>query len=288
MVHSMTGFARDEANFSWGSLSCEMRSVNHRFLEPHLRLPELLRPLEPELRARLRGALQRGKVEIAFQLAVDESASQSLTLNLDLAEKLAEAVRQVDAMLDSPAPASAIDILQWPGVLDSRTLDREEAEQGALSLFNSCLQQLNAHRAREGAELVALIEQRLDAILVEVEKVRSRLPLIMQAQRDKLVERIEALKSEVNPERLEQELVFYAHRADVEEEMDRLRAHVNEVRRALEQGGAIGRRLDFLMQELNREANTLASKSMAVDTTQSAVELKILIEQIREQVQNIE
>lgn len=288
MVHSMTGFARDEANFSWGTLSCEIRSVNHRFLEPHFRLPELLRALEPELRARLRSTLQRGKVEIAFQLSVDESASESLTLNLDLAEKLAEAIRQVNAVLDSPAPASATDILRWPGVLDSRKLDREEAEQAVLSLFNNCLQQLSAHRAREGAELAALIEQRLEAILAEVEKVRSRLPIIMQAQRDKLLERLEALKSEVNPERLEQELVFYAHKADVDEELDRLLTHVNEVRHTLQQGGAIGRRLDFLMQELNREANTLASKSMAADTTQSAVELKILIEQIREQIQNIE
>lgn len=288
MVHSMTGFARDEANFPWGTLSCEMRSVNHRFLEPQFRLPELLRSLEPELRARLRSAVQRGKVEIVVQLSVEESASQSLTLNMELAEQLADAIRQVNSVLDAPAPANATDILRWPGVLDSRKLEREEAEQAVLALFNNCLQQLSAHRAREGAELAALIEQRLEAILVEVEKVRTRLPAIMQAQRDKLLERLEALKSEVNPERLEQELVFYAHRADVDEELDRVLAHVNEVRHALGQGGAIGRRLDFLMQELNREANTLASKSMAADTTQSAVELKILIEQIREQIQNIE
>lgn len=288
MVHSMTGFARDEANFPWGTLSCEMRSVNHRFLEPQFRLPELLRSLEPELRARLRSAVQRGKVEIVVQLSVEESASQSLTLNMELAEQLADAIRQVNSVLDAPAPANATDILRWPGVLDSRKLEREDAEQAVLALFNNCLQQLSAHRAREGAELAALIEQRLEAILVEVEKVRTRLPAIMQAQRDKLLERLETLKSEVNPERLEQELVFYAHRADVDEELDRVLAHVNEVRHALGQGGAIGRRLDFLMQELNREANTLASKSMAADTTQSAVELKILIEQIREQIQNIE
>lgn len=288
MVQSMTGFARHESKLPWGTLSCEIRSVNHRFLEPHFRLPELLRSLEPELRGRLRNALQRGKVEIAFQLSIEDGEDQSLTLNMELAEKLADAVRQVNTLLDAPAPVSATDILRWPGVLESRRLDQELVEQAVLSLFDTCLQQLCAHRAREGAELAALIEQRLDAILVEVEKVRSRLPSIMQDQRDKLLERLETLKSEVNPERLEQELVFYAHKADVDEELDRLLTHVNEVRRTLSQKGAIGRRLDFLMQELNREANTLASKSIAADTTQSAVELKILIEQIREQIQNIE
>lgn len=288
MVQSMTGFARHESKLPWGTLSCEIRSVNHRFLEPHFRLPELLRSLEPELRGRLRNALQRGKVEIAFQLSIEDGEDQSLTLNMELAEKLADAVRQVNTLLDAPAPVSATDILRWPGVLESRRLDQELVEQAVLSLFDTCLQQLCAHRAREGAELAALIEQRLDAILVEVEKVRSRLPSIMQDQRDKLLERLETLKSEVNPERLEQELVFYAHKADVDEELHRLQTHVNEVRRTLSQKGAIGRRLDFLMQELNREANTLASKSIAADTTQSAVELKILIEQIREQIQNIE
>lgn len=288
MVQSMTGFARHESKLPWGTLSCEIRSVNHRFLEPHFRLPELLRSLEPELRGRLRNALQRGKVEIAFQLSIEDGEDQSLTLNMELAEKLADAVRQVNTLLDAPAPVSATDILRWPGVLESRRLDQELVEQAVLSLFDTCLQQLCAHRAREGAELAALIEQRLDAILVEVEKVRSRLPSIMQDQRDKLLERLETLKSEVNPERLEQELVFYAHKADVDEELHRLLTHVNEVRRTLSQKGAIGRRLDFLMQELNREANTLASKSIAADTTQSAVELKILIEQIREQIQNIE
>lgn len=288
MVRSMTGFARQEANLSWGALSCEIRSVNHRFLEPHFRLPELLRVLEPELRNRLRNSLQRGKVEISFQLNTEQSNDQALTLNMDLAEKLADAVRQVNTVLDTPAPINAIDILRWPGVLDSQQLDREATEQAVLSLFDECLAQLTEHRAREGAELAELIEQRLEGILSEVEKVRSRLPLIMQAQRDKLLERLETLKSEVNPERLEQELVFYAHKADVDEELDRLLTHVNEVRHTLRQKGAIGRRLDFLMQELNREANTLASKSIAADTTQSAVELKILIEQVREQIQNIE
>lgn len=288
MVRSMTGFARQEANLSWGTLSCEIRSVNHRFLEPNFRLPELLRGLEPELRNRLRNALQRGKIEVSLQLSTEKGGEQALTLNMDLAEKLAEAVRQVNTVLDAPAPVNAIDILRWPGVLDSQKLDRETAEQAVLAVFDECLSQLGEHRTREGSELAALIEQRLEGILSEVDKVRSRLPIIMQAQRDKLLERLETLKSEVNPERLEQELVFYAHKADVDEELDRLLTHVNEVRHTLRQGGAIGRRLDFLMQELNREANTLASKSIAADTTQSAVELKTLIEQIREQIQNIE
>lgn len=289
MVRSMTGFARQEASQSWGTLAWEVRSVNHRYLEPHFRLPDSLRSLEPELRQRLRSRLHRGKVEVALHLKLEAGEGDKLELNEALLGRLIASVRDVESRLDSAAPTSALDLLQWPGILNTETIAREALEQSALELFDEALEQLLAHREREGRELAQLIEQRLDGIGIEVDEIRRHLPAIQQAQRQKLLDRLAALKEEVNPERLEQELVFYAHKSDVAEELDRLVTHVAEVRRALnQQKGAIGRRLDFLMQELNREANTLASKAVAADTTQSAVQLKILIEQMREQIQNIE
>ncbi|MEX1031926.1 MAG: YicC/YloC family endoribonuclease [Cellvibrionaceae bacterium] len=288
MARSMTGFARQEATHSWGTLTWEVRSVNHRYLEPHFRLPELLRAIEPELRNRLRKALYRGKVELNLHLQMEDSQSGNLNINLDMVQKLADSIRQINAVVDAAAPVNGLDILRWPGVLRTESLDAEELHKAALDLFDTTLTQLTAHREREGVELTQLIEQRLDTIGEEVKKVRAHLPAIMQAQRDKLLERVEAIKEDINQERLEQELIFYAHKADVDEELDRLVTHVTEVRHSLGQTGSIGRRLDFLMQELNREANTLGSKSVAADTTQSAVELKILIEQMREQIQNIE
>lgn len=288
MARSMTGFARQEANHAWGALVCEIRSVNHRYLEPHFRLPEPLRAVEPELRNRLRKAVNRGKVELSFQLKIDGSGASDLKVNLNLVQQLADAVRQINAVVDSAAPVNTVELLRWPGVLDSEAVEAELLQQAALALFDQTLKHFNAHREREGAELEQIIVQRLNAVGTEVEKVKAILPAIMQAQRDKLLERIAALREDVSQDRLEQELIFYAHKADVAEELDRLLTHVSEVRLALRTPGAVGRRLDFLMQELNREANTLASKSIAVDTSQSAVELKILIEQMREQIQNIE
>jgi uncharacterized protein (TIGR00255 family) len=288
MARSMTGFARQEANHAWGALVCEIRSVNHRYLESHFRLPEALRAIEPELRNRLRNAVHRGKVELSFQSKVEGTGTGDLKVNLDLVQKLADAVRQIDAVVDAAAPVNSVDLLQWPGVLDSEAVESDLLQQAALALFEQTLKHFNAHREREGAELAQIIGQRLDALGEEVDKVKAVLPAIMQAQRDKLLDRIAAIQEEVHQDRLEQELIFYAHKADVAEELDRLVTHVSEVRLALKTKGAIGRRLDFLMQELNREANTLASKSIAADTTQSAVELKILIEQMREQIQNIE
>ncbi|MGQ9426890.1 YicC/YloC family endoribonuclease [Gilvimarinus sp. F26214L] len=288
MVRSMTGFARKEAVHPWGTLAWEIRSVNHRYLEPHFRLPEALRAIEPELRNRLRKAVHRGKVELGLYLNLEEGRNEAIKVNMETVEKLAQAIRQVNAVVDSAAPVNALDLLRWPGVLNSSALDNEVLQDAALELFDESLKQLSAHREREGAELAQLIEQRLVSVSDEADKVREQLPAIMQAQRDKLLERLAAAKEEVNPERLEQELLFYAHKSDVAEELDRLVTHVAEVRHTLKQKGAIGRRLDFLMQELNREANTLSSKSSATDTTQSAIELKILIEQMREQIQNIE
>ncbi|WP_372834906.1 YicC/YloC family endoribonuclease [Pontibacterium sp.] len=289
MTRSMTAFARQEAEHSWGSLIWEIRSVNHRYLEPHLRMPESLRELEGSLREQLRKKLSRGKVECTLRFH-PEAQAQQLTVNSEFAKELIAAADEVAALSLSgnTQPMNPLDVLRWPGVLQDAQIDMDQVKAEALKLFGSALDDLIAGREREGVELNALIEQRLVSISEIVVEVRSKLPQILQAQRDNLRSRLEELKEDLDEGRLEQEMVILAQKADVDEEMDRLNTHVLEVRRVLKQKGPIGRRLDFLMQELNREANTLSSKSIVADTTQCAVELKVLIEQMREQIQNIE
>ena len=286
--NSMTGFARQQGKFDGGTLIWEIRSVNHRYLEPHFRLPDALRQLEQPLRERLRKQLQRGKIEATLHWQQTQGDSGDININLPLAKQIACAAMQVNDLLANTAPINALEMLKWPGVLQGETQDTEQLVADGLALFDQALQQLQQHRAREGEELARLIEQRLDAIDVQVLAVRQLLPGILSAQRDKLRERLAELSVELDQNRLEQELVLLAQKADVDEELDRLDTHVAEVRHTLAQRGAIGRRLDFLMQELNREANTLSSKSIVSETTQAAVELKVLIEQMREQIQNIE
>jgi len=289
MTRSMTAFARQEAEHAWGSLIWEIRSVNHRYLEPHLRLPESLRDLEGSLREQLRKKLSRGKVECTLRFH-PEAQAQQLTVNTDFAKELIAAADEVAALSLSgnTQPMNPLDVLRWPGVLQDAQIDMDQVKAEGLKLFGAALDDLLAGREREGAELNALIEQRLVAIEAIVVEVREKLPQILQAQRDNLRSRLEELKEDLDEGRLEQEMVMLAQKADVDEEMDRLNTHVQEVRRVLKQKGPIGRRLDFLMQELNREANTLSSKSIVSETTQCAVELKVLIEQMREQIQNIE
>lgn len=289
MPCSMTGFARHEAKHPWGTLIWEVRSVNHRYLEPHFRLPDLIRELEPALREQLRKTLSRGKVEVAFtyQLGNGEG-KQSLSLNQELLQQITEAVSQVNQQVDNTAPLNPLELLRWPGMIADHDIDRDELLAAALEAFKQTLKSLVEHRAREGEELKQLIEQRLQGISDQVKQVRDILPSILQGQRERLLEKLDALKAEPDQERLEQEMVYLAQKTDVDEELDRLDTHVTEVRRALKQKGSVGRRLDFLMQELNREANTLSSKSIVSDTTQAAIELKVLIEQMREQIQNIE
>ncbi|SER18658.1 TIGR00255 family protein [Amphritea atlantica] len=287
MTRSMTAFARQEMQHEWGSLIWEVRSVNHRYLEPHLRLPESLRDLEGPLRETLRNKLSRGKVECTLRF-VPEAQSQTLTVNEAFARELLAAAQQVENLLPVSKPIDTMDLLRWPGVLQDTRLDMDAVKKASLTLFHKALDELIDSRGREGVELAALIDQRLDTITEIVTEVRSKLPGILQAQRDNLRARLEDLKAELDEGRLEQEMVILAQKADVDEEMDRLNTHVQEVKRVLKSKGPVGRRLDFLMQELNREANTLSSKSIVSDTTQSAVELKVLIEQMREQIQNIE
>ena len=288
MTRSMTAFARQQNEQTDGTLVWEIRSVNHRYLEPNLRLPESFRELESPLRDRLRKKLQRGKVECSLRFHPTEQNNNQLSINLELATQIRDAAQQVTELLVNPAPLDALELLRWPGVLQQSELDMKPLQQSALALFDTAIQDLIANRNREGAELALLINQRLDAITEVVIQVRTRLPEILTKQRQNILNRLEDAKIELDPNRLEQEMVLLAQKADVDEELDRLDTHIAEVRRVLKQKDAIGRRLDFLMQELNREANTLSSKSIVAETTQCAVELKVLIEQMREQIQNIE
>lgn len=291
MPSSMTGFARKEAQCEWGTLVWEIRSVNHRYLEPHFRIPDTLRELEPKLRDSLRKLIHRGKIEASFHLqpaSNSQTTEQTLCLNRPLVQQLAQAIEQVELQIPSSAPVNPMEILRWPGVIIERELDRDALLERALDVFEATVSNLIEHRQREGEELKNLIEQRLACVSEQVASVRQLLPTILQNQRTRLLEKLETVKADLDNDRLEQEMVLLAQKADVDEELDRLNTHVSEVSRTLNQKGGIGRRLDFLMQELNREANTLSSKSIVSETTQAAVELKVLIEQMREQIQNIE
>jgi uncharacterized protein (TIGR00255 family) len=288
MIRSMTAFARREERRDGATLAWEIRSVNHRYLEPGLRLPDNLREIEPAVREALRARVSRGKVECT--LRVEGSALAAAPVQIDDAQ-LARVLAAIDTVCQrtqAPVQLDPVEVLRWPGVTLVAAQDTEALAGAALALLEATLDDFVAAREREGAALAALIEQRLVAIGEEVARVRKALPQILEAQRNRLRERVAEVTASVDSERLEQELVLLAQRMDVAEEMDRLGTHIGEVRRALKGGGNVGRRLDFLMQELNREANTLSSKSVSADTTQAAVEVKVLIEQIREQVQNIE
>ncbi|MFL3976448.1 YicC/YloC family endoribonuclease [Pseudomonas aeruginosa] len=283
MVHSMTAFARVEQAGTHGTLSWELRSVNHRYLEPHLRLPDAFRDLEGAVRQ----GLSRGKVECTLRFA-EETAGKSLQVDQERARQLVAAAEGVAALIRQPAPLDPLAVLAWPGVLVADSADPQALNAAALEAFGQALEQLKAGRSREGQELAKLLNDRLDAMLVEVGNLRELVPTMLANQRQKILDRFAELKAELDPQRLEQELVLLAQKSDVAEELDRLATHVGEVRRVLKAGGAAGRRLDFLMQELNREANTLGSKAFDPRSTQAAVNLKVLIEQMREQVQNIE
>lgn len=288
MIRSMTAFARAESRGDHGHLACEIRSVNHRFLEPGFRLPEALRDIEFPLREKLRQALTRGKVDVQFRHEAGETQSAQISLNRALAEQYVAAASEIDQMARHAAPLNATDILRLPGVIGGSEMNADVLQAAALSLFDAALSQFIAMREREGTALEKLISERLDAIAAETAKVRQRMPVIVSHYRERLLQRLADIKAELQAERLEQEMVLFSQKMDVAEEMDRLDAHVAEIRRVLKDKGAVGRRLDFLMQELNREANTLGSKSVSADSTLSSVELKVLIEQMREQIQNIE
>ncbi len=288
MVLSMTAFARKQSSIGQTLLVWEIRSVNHRYLETGFRFPEALRTLEPAVRDALRKTLARGKVDC--QLRIETEGSQNNTLQID--EALVTQLNNVSGdVLHLTGGGNALtvhEILKWPGVLQESKALPEDLETQALALFKETLAELVDTRKREGEELYGFVNQRVKAIREIVFEVKTRMPEILAAQQQALRDRLEALKIDLDPTRLEQEIVMFAQKWDIDEETDRLEVHLNEVERVLELGEPSGRRLDFLMQELNREANTLSSKAIVSETTHKAVDLKVLIEQMREQIQNIE
>ena len=288
MTLSMTAFSRQQHEQEWGSLTWEIRSVNHRYLETSVRLPESFRALENAVRESVRKRLTRGKVECSLRFQSEAKVSPDLNLNKPLIQQLVQANVEIQQITGTSSSLSNMEVLRWPGVIEEQDFDRSTIEKQALTLFSAALDDLIATRQREGAELEGFINQRIESIREIVLSVRDKMPEILAKQKQNILDRLEEMKAELEPTRLEQEVSLLAQKADVEEELDRLDSHLNEVARVLGAKGQKGRRLDFLMQELNREANTLSSKSIVAETTLSAVELKVLIEQMREQIQNIE
>jgi uncharacterized protein (TIGR00255 family) len=293
MTYSMTAFARQTGEFAWGSLIWEIRSVNHRYLEPSFKLPESLRMLEGELREQLRGHVARGKIECSLRLNQNATANSEIAINNTLLEQIIAASASVQAKLPLATALNPLELLAWPGVLQQPEADSDTLSQAASELFKNAVRQLVESRAREGAALRQFIAAQLDAVAAIVQTIRQQMPQILIAQRQKLEARLAPIleangAGELNQDRIEQEIVIIAQKSDVEEELDRLQTHIKEAHRALQQREPCGRRLDFLMQEFNREANTLSSKSLTAEITLHAVQLKVLIEQMREQVQNIE
>lgn len=287
MIRSMTAFAREGRDTPWGTLVWELRSVNQRYLDVSLRLPEELRGLDPAVRERLAAALSRGKVEATLKYQPKETTT-GLALDTDAARALLRAADAVRRLTPELAPLAVVDVLRWPGVLANATADSEALAKAALEALDRAAAQLGEMRAREGARIKDMIGSRVREVQNHIEALVPILPELTQHFRQRLTERLAEVKQSVDTARLEQEVVLFAQRADVAEEIDRLRAHCAEVERLLKQDQPVGRRLDFLMQELNREANTLGSKASDLRLTNTAVELKVLIEQMREQVQNIE
>lgn len=287
-IHSMTAFARAEERSAAGLLAIEIRSVNSRHLEPIFRLPELLRDREYAWRETLRQQITRGKVELSVRHEPADDLAAGVVVNQALVQQLLAASAEIEQMARHVGPLNAVELMRIPGVLKTQEPDQAALLASADRLLARVLTDFSAMRAREGAALQALIEARLESITKEVETVRERLPGILQHYRERLLERIAEARATLAADRVEQEVVLFAQKMDVAEELDRLLAHVTEVRRVLAGGGAVGRRLDFLMQELNREANTLGSKAVTADSSWSSVQLKVLVEQIREQIQNIE
>jgi uncharacterized protein (TIGR00255 family) len=288
MTLSMTAFSRQQQEQEWGSLTWEIRSVNHRYLETSVRLPESFRGLENGVREAVRKRLTRGKVECALRFQSEAKVSTDLHLNTKLIQQLVQANNEIEKLTGTSISLNNMEVLRWPGVIEEQGFDKTSIEKQALSLFSAALDDLVATREREGAELEGFIKQRIDSVREIVISIRNKMPEILAKQKQNILDRLADLQAELEPTRLEQEVSLLTQKADVEEELDRLDSHLNEVERVLGTKGQKGRRLDFLMQELNREANTLSSKSIVVETTLNAVELKVLIEQMREQIQNVE
>ena len=287
MIYSMTAFARLEVKKDWGDAVWEIRSVNQRYLENFFRLPEQFRGLENTLREKLRQSLTRGKIECSLRIETKKQTNAELNLNKELANQVIQSLQWIKTQAGE-GEINLTDVLRYPGVVEAQEQDLDAISQDLLTAFDDLLTDFIAMRGREGEKLNDIIQQRLDAIAVEADKVRSQMPAVLQWQRERLLQRFEDAQINLDPQRVEQEMILLAQRVDVAEELDRLQMHVKETTNILKKGGVVGRKLDFMMQELNRESNTLASKSINADITASAVELKVFIEQMREQIQNLE
>jgi len=288
MIKSMTAFARTQTSMEQGELVWEVRSVNHRFLEIHMKLPEEFRAAENSFRERIQAKLKRGKVECFCRFTFNTGRDNEIVINTAQAEALVEVCHDINGLLHQPSDVNPMDVLRWPGVVEESKPDLKPILAGAGQALDDTLDELVANREREGGRMRELLLQRCDAIADIVKQTRDKMPEILQRYQDRIRERLEELEIELNRDRLEQELVHLAQKMDVDEELDRLDSHLKEIVDVLDSEEAIGRRLDFLMQELNREANTLGSKSADISSTNASVELKVLIEQMREQIQNIE
>ena len=284
MTKSMTAFARSES----GHISWEIRSVNHRYLEVGVKVPDAFRSLEIGLRNKLKARLNRGKIDCQLRIGHSQASEASLSIDEKLLEDLTGALATIIPKLETVAPVNPLEVLKWPGLLSEPTEDEESIKRTVVELFDTALAQLIEMRSSEGAELRKIILEKLADLRSIVEQAATEAPIISARQRDKMISKLNDLKIEADPGRIEQELVIMAQKSDVAEELDRLNTHIEEVSATLDSREAVGRRLDFLMQELNREANTLSSKAVATNTTIQAVELKVAIEQMREQIQNIE
>jgi uncharacterized protein (TIGR00255 family) len=289
MIRSMTGFARRERQGPWGTLTCEIRAVNHRYLELSLRMPEDLRAMENEARQQVSSALRRGKVDVGIYLRGQPAQAAALEVNRAALEQVVRAAAEVAAAAGAGlAAVSPLELLRWPGVVREPDKDLSPVTAAALELVRETVAELNESRSREGARIREMLVTRCEALRQNVAELRARLPDIAARIRARVGERIAQFGTSVDPARLEQELVLLAYKMDFEEELDRLGSHVTETLQVLDAKEPAGRRLDFLMQEFNREANTLSSKSQDAETTRAAVDMKVLIEQMREQVQNVE
>lgn len=289
MIKSMTAFARTADLGEWGNLVWELRSVNHRYLEIAVRLPEILRDFEMELREQVRNILKRGKIECNLKYYAGSQAVPTVVVNDHLVQQLSGAVKHVAQLVGSQtSPVEITQLLSWPGVLQVQEVDKELLKTKMFALFAQGLQDLDAVRLQEGKSIVNFMNERLILISQQLTRVKQRLPIVLAQQREKLLTKLAEISSNLDHARLEQEMVLFAQKIDVAEELDRLAGHIKEVSRVLQKEDVAGRRLDFLMQELNREANTLGAKSVDGEITLAAVELKVLIEQMREQVQNVE
>jgi uncharacterized protein (TIGR00255 family) len=288
MIYSMTGYAVAAAELPFGTLNLELRSVNHRYLDIQFRIPDELRALEPGMREMATARISRGKVEVRVAVAKSPAAPSSLQIDGSLLLQLRKLDDSVRVAMPQSAPLSVNDVLRWPGMLGNDELENEKLQEACNGLIGRALDELTAMRAREGAKLRQILLDRIESMEILVKRVAPRMPQLVTAYKEKLSARLKDAMVNMDDDRLKQELVLFASKIDVDEELSRLTTHFSEIRRILDKGGAVGKRLDFLMQELNREANTLGSKSVDLEITQASMDLKVLIEQMREQIQNIE